>query len=193
MTITYKKYALLLALVLFGFACSTKNDVEAFKDADYSLKSIDEVRVNGINLLDKKGAEDFSFGEAATLFNAFSSNDLNAKSTLALNVDLGEGNEDRTMTVTQLKWQLLVDNQQAVSGIVQEPVQLKNGLNTITVTTPLKLVEENGNPDLNSLLRLTTLLNSDKEKRPPITLQIKPTIQTSVGPFELPAFINIKQ
>jgi len=189
----YKNGVLLLALLLLGFACKTKNDVAAFKEAEYSLQSIDEVRVNGINMLDKKGAQDFSLGEASTLFSAFSANTLQAKSTLGLNVDLGEGNENRTMTVTQLKWQLLVDNQQAVSGVVQELVELKDGLNVITVSTPLKLAEENGGADLNNLLRLAALLNSEKEKRPDITLQIKPTIQTSVGPFELPAFINIKK
>jgi len=189
----YKNGTLLLALLLLGFACKTKEDIAAFKEAEYSLQSIDEVRVNGINMLDKKGAQDFSLGEATALLSAFSDNSLLAKSTLGLNVNLGEGNEDRTMTVTQLKWQLLVDKQQAVSGIVQEPVELKNGLNIITVNTPLKFAEENGGADLNNLLRLAALLNSEKEKRPDVILQIKPTIQTSVGPVELPAFINIKK
>lgn len=189
----YKNGALLLALLLLSFACRTKDDIAAFKEAEYNLESIDEVRVKGIDMLDKKGAQDFSFGEAAALFTAFSDNSLEAKSTLGLNVDLGEGNEDRTMTVTQLKWQLLVDNRQAVSGVVQEPVELKNGLNIITVNTPLKFAEANGGADLNNLLRLAALLNSEKEKRPDVILQIKPTIQTSVGSLELPAFINIKK
>ncbi|MBF9254167.1 hypothetical protein I2I11_12755 [Pontibacter sp. 172403-2] len=193
MTQKIRNGALLLALLLLGFACKTKNDIDAFKEAEYSLESIDEVRVNGINMLDKKGAQDFSMADATALFMAFSDNSLQAKSTLGLNVNLGEGNEDRTMTVTQLKWQLLVDEQEAVSGIVQEPVELKNGLNTITVNTPLKFAEVNGGADLNNLLRLTTLLNSEKEKRPDVILQIKPTIQTSVGPVELPSFINIKK
>lgn len=185
-------YTLLLALLVLSFACKTKSDVEAFKEAEYSLKSVDRIEVNGINLLEKKNPQDFSFSEAAKLFSAFSKNDLNATSTLGLNVTLGEGQEDRTMTVTKLKWQLLVDDQQALSGLVSEPVELKNGLNTITVRSPLKLTEQNGSPDLNSLLQLATLLNQDKTARPKVILQIKPTILTSIGPFELPSFINIK-
>lgn len=188
-----KNAVLLVALVLLSVACSTKKDVSAFKEATYSLASIDQVHVNGIDMLNKKGAEDFSFSEAAALFTAFSGNSLQANSTLALNVDLGEGNAARTMTVTQLKWQLLVNDQQSVSGIVQEPVELKNGLNVISVSSPLKFPEENGGASLNNLLRLAALLNSDKETRPAVTLQIKPTIQTSVGPVELPAYINIKK
>ncbi|GAA4438219.1 hypothetical protein GCM10023188_33320 [Pontibacter saemangeumensis] len=184
-------YTLVLALLLVSFACKTRSDVEAFKEADYKLQSVDRVEVNGVNFL-KKGVQDFSFNDAARLFSAFSDNSLKAVSTIGLNVALGEGHEERTMTVTQLKWQLLVDNEQAVSGLVTEPVELKNGLNIITVSSPLKLTEVNGSPDLNSLLQLASLLNQDKSNRPSITLQIKPTILTSVGPFEVPAFINIK-
>ncbi|RDV16229.1 hypothetical protein DXT99_06045 [Pontibacter diazotrophicus] len=189
----YGNYALVLALLVFSFACKTKNDVEAFKEAEYSLQSVDRVEVNGVNLLQKKSPQDFSFSEAAKLFSAFSDNNLNATSTLGLNVALGEGQEDRTMTVTQLKWQLLVDDQQAMSGLVSEPVELRNGLNTVTLRSPLKLTEENGHPNLNNLLQLATLLNQDKTARPKVTLQIKPTIQTSLGPIELPSYINIKE
>jgi hypothetical protein len=188
----FGNYALVLALVVLSFACKTKSDVEAFSKAEYSLKSVDRVEVNGVDLLKKKNPQDFSFNDAARLFSAFSDNNLNATSTLGLNVVLGEGQEDRTMTVTQLKWQLLVDDRQAVSGLVNEPVELKNGLNTITLSSPLKLAEENGSPSLNNLLQLATLLNKDNANRPRVTLQIKPTILTSVGPFEVPSFINIK-
>ncbi|WP_439883398.1 hypothetical protein ACSX1A_09515 [Pontibacter sp. MBLB2868] len=185
-------YFLLLLLLMTGFACKTKDDLEAFKEAEYSLKQIDQIKVNGIDLLNKKRAEDFSFSDAAVLFSAFSENKLNATSTLGLNVELGEGNEDRTMTVTQMKWQLLLDEEKALSGIVNEPVELKQGLNLLTLSSPLAFSEENGGASLKKLLKLATVLNKEGDK-PHVTLQIKPTIQTSVGPFELPAFISIKK
>lgn len=187
-------YTLLLMLLVLGFACKTKNDVEAFKEAEYSLESIKQIELNGIDLLKKKRPQDFSFNDAATLYTAFSDNALNAVSTIGLKVDLPEGSQSRTMTVTQLKWQLLVDDQHTLTGLVSEPVELKNGLNTITIASPLTFASGEGSsqPDLNKLLRLATLLNKDSADRPKVTLQIKPTIQTSVGPFELPAFIKIK-
>ncbi|WP_299820431.1 hypothetical protein [uncultured Pontibacter sp.] len=191
MTIKLRNYLLVLVLLVAGAACKTKDDFDAFKAAEYSLKGIDEVRVNGINLLEKKRAEDFSFSEAAVLFSAFSENKLNATTTLNLNVELGEDNKDRTMTVTQLKWQMLVNNEKALSGVIQEAIQLKNGLNTIKVSSPLAVAQESGGTSLNSLLRMATLLNQEKGKAQ-VQLQIKPTIETSVGPVELPAFINIK-
>ncbi|MCP2044764.1 hypothetical protein [Pontibacter sp. HSC-36F09] len=187
-------FALLLGIAFFAFSCGTKSDIDAFKEAKYSLSGINEVKLNGVNVLNKKRPEDFSFSEAALLLSAFSDNNLSAYSSLGLNVELDEGSQDRSMTVTKLKWQLLLDGKQTLSGIVDEPVELRHGLNTINVRTPIKLAEENGGSGLNNLLRLVAML-SEKEggSRPDILLQIKPTIQTSVGPIELPAFIDVKK
>lgn len=186
-------FALLLGIALFAFSCGTKSDVDAFKEAKYSLSGINEVKLNGVNLLNKKRPEDFSFSEAALLLPAFSDNNLSAFSNLGLNVELDEGSQDRSMTVTKLKWQLLLDGKQTLSGIVDEPVELRHGLNTINVRTPIQIAEENGKPSLNNLLRLVTMFSeSGGSTKPDVMLQIKPTIQTSVGPVELPAFINVK-
>ncbi|MBF8962891.1 hypothetical protein I0P70_06520 [Pontibacter sp. FD36] len=186
-------FALLLGIAFFAFSCGTKSDVDAFKEAKYSLSGINEVKLNGVNVLNKKRPEDFSLGEAALLFTAFSDNNLSAYSSLGLNVELDEANQERSMTVTKLKWQLLLDGKQTLSGIVDEPVELRHGLNTINVRTPIRIAEENGRPGYNNLLRLVTMLTkTDGTSRPDLVLQIKPTIQTSVGPVEVPSFINVR-
>jgi hypothetical protein len=110
-------------------------------------------------------------------------------------VELDENSKARSMTVTKLKWQLLLDGKQTLSGLVDEPVELHHGLNTINVRTPISITEENGKPGYSNLLRLVTMLTKSEEgaPRPDIVLQIKPTIQTSVGPVEVPGFINVKK
>lgn len=193
---TYRRFgiawfAALLLLPLFILGCSTKSDVDAFKEAKYDLAGIDAVNLNGVSLLNKSDISDFSFSEAAQLFSAVSKNNLAATSTLGLQVTLPEGSKDRTMTVQQLKWQLLVDGKQAVSGLVNEPVELKDGLNTITVSSLVKLAEDKGRVDINQLLQLASLLNQHGGDKPAVSLQIKPTIQTSIGPLELPAYITV--
>ena len=183
--------ALGLLLPLFMLSCSTKSDVDAFKEADYSLVGIEALKLNGVSLLNKADINDFSFSDATLLFSAISQNKLAATSTLGLRITLPEGSKDRTMTVQQLKWQLLVDGQQAVSGLVSQPVELKEGVNTITVSSPVKLTGNEGSVDINQLLQLAMLLNQKGENKPAVSLQIKPTIQTSIGPFELPAYISV--
>ncbi|MCC9166802.1 hypothetical protein [Pontibacter harenae] len=181
----------LLLLAIVSTACSTKNDLEAFKEAEYKLAGIDEISLNGINLLDKKPSQ-FSFGDAATLYTAVAENKLTAQSRLGLNVELPEGEADRTMKVNRLKWQLLVDGVHTLSGVVDEPVELHHGFNNLAVKTPVLFEQNNGKTDLSQVMRLVAvLLEKDKSKRPDVKLQIKPTIQTSVGPFEMPAFISV--
>lgn len=185
------KLALWALMPLFILSCSTKSDVEAFKEAKYDLAGIDAVNLNGVSLLNKSDVNDFSFSEAAKLFSAVSKNNLAATSTLGLQVTLPDGSKDRTMTVQQLKWQLMVDGKQAATGLVDKPVELKDGLNTITVSSLVKLAEDQGRVDMNQLLQLASLLNQNGAERPAISLQIKPTILTSIGPFELPGYITV--
>ncbi|TXK52421.1 hypothetical protein FVR03_01510 [Pontibacter qinzhouensis] len=190
---TFKQALLFFGLLLLVVACGTKKDVDAFREAKYNLVGVNEIHLNGIDLLNKKKPEDFSFSDAAILFSAVSENKLAASSKLALDVKLPEGSQERSMTVTQLKWQLLVNGTNTAQGIVSEPVELHEGLNTISVSSPVILASENGSPSITHLMRLATLFSkADAADKPKITLQIKPTIQTSVGPFEVPAFINIK-
>jgi hypothetical protein len=188
---TYHSLLLLVVFPIIILGCSTKSDIDAFKEADYDLAGVNAVNLNGVNLLNKTDVSDFSFSEAAKLFSAISKNDLAATSTLGLRVTLPDGSKDRTMTVQQLKWQLLVDGKQAVSGLVNQPVELKDGLNTITVSSIVKLAENQGRVDFDQLMQLAALLNEKGENKPAISLQIKPTIQTSIGPFEIPAYISV--
>lgn len=85
----------------------------------------------------------------------------------------------------------MVDGKQAATGLVDKPVELKDGLNTITVSSLVKLAEDQGRVDMNQLLQLASLLNQNGAERPAISLQIKPTILTSIGPFELPGYITV--
>ncbi len=186
----YFKFLWLL-MPVFILGCSTKSDVEAFKEAKYDLAGVESVQVNGVSLLNKSDISDFSFSDASRLYSAVSKNDLSATSTLGLQITLPEGSKERTMLVNQLKWQLLVDGQQAVSGLVDQPVELKEGLNTITVSSLVKLAENQGRVDIDQLLQLASLLNQNATNKPPVSLQIKPTIQTSVGAFEMPGYITV--
>ncbi|WP_187261529.1 hypothetical protein [Pontibacter beigongshangensis] len=190
---TVFQFFVFAGLVFLVFSCNSKKDVDAFREAKYNLVGINEVQLNGIDLLSKKRPEDFSFSDAAILFSAVSENKLAATSKLDLDVKLPEGSQERSMTVTQLKWQLLVNGTNTVQGMVSEPVELHNGLNTISISSPVTLTAENGNTSITQLMRLATLFSqADAANKPKITLQIKPTIQTSVGPLELPSYINIK-
>jgi hypothetical protein len=107
-------------------------------------------------------------------------------------VEMQDGSE-REITVTQLKWQLLVDDRETLSGVVEEPVKLQAGLNMIPIRTPVVVTETEGQRNFQGLMQLVTMLSKEGVDRSNIVLQIKPTVQTSVGNVESPRFIPLNR
>ena len=184
------KWAWIMAAFFLASACKNISDIKAFTEAKYTLQDITSINVNSINLSDKNRLDRFSFSEMATLYNAFNKNELLADAVLALNVEL-QNPGSREVTVTQLKWQLLVDDKETLSGLVDEPVQLREGLNTIPVRTPLMVTKIDGQRNFEGLMQLVNVLSSKGADRSNVVLQIKPTVQTSVGNVESPNFITV--
>jgi hypothetical protein len=150
------------------------------------------VRVNSINVSNKSRLEQFRMNEIATLLSAYNNNSLQADALVGLNVELQDGS-DRQITVTQLKWQLLVDDRETLSGVVEEPVTLQAGLNLIPIKTPVVVTETEGQRNFQGLMQLVTMLSKEGVDRSNILLQIKPTVQTSVGKVESPRFIPLNR
>jgi hypothetical protein len=183
-------WIILFAVVGMITGCKNINDIKAFSEAKYSMRDISDIRVNGVNVSNKSRIDQFRMSEMATLLSAYNRNNLQADALLGLNVELADGS-NREITISQLKWQLLVDNKETLSGVMEEPVKLQAGLNTIPVHTPVMVTETNGQRNFEGLMQLVTLFSQEKEERPNIILQIKPTVQTSMGNVESPNFIQV--
>jgi hypothetical protein len=172
--------------------CKNITDIKAFTEARYTLRDISDVRVNAINVSNKNRLDQFRMNEIATLLSAYNNNSLQADALVGLNVELQDGSE-REITVTQLKWQLLVDDRETLSGVVEEPVKLQAGLNMIPIRTPVVVTETDGQRNFQGLMQLVTMLSKEGVDRNNIVLQIKPTVQTSVGNVEAPRFIPLNR
>jgi hypothetical protein len=186
-------YCFIVCLAILGISCKQASDLKAFTEASYSLQQVQDVQVNGVDLMDKKDPNDFTTKEGDSLLTAISDKTLRAGATLYLNVQMEKPEEIRSMTVTQLKWQLLVDGREALKGTVAEPVVLHNGVNTLPVHTSVLLAEVEGIPNYEGLSRIMTLLGKREDLRRNLTLQIKPTVQTPVGEVELPEYITVAE
>jgi hypothetical protein len=186
------KWIWLVAVVWVAAGCKNISDIKAFTEARYTLRDISEVRVNSINVSNKSRLDQFRMNEIATLLSAYNTNSLLADAVVGLNVEMVDGST-REITVTQLKWQLLVDDRETLSGVVEEPVKLQAGLNLIPIKTPVLVTETDGQRNFEGLMQLVTLLSREGVDRSNIVLQIKPTVQTSVGNVESPRFIPLNR
>ncbi|WP_347158918.1 hypothetical protein [Pontibacter chitinilyticus] len=182
-------YAILLALLVFG--CKQASDLKAFTEARYSLQQVQDVKLNGIDVMQKRNSNDFTTRQGDSLLASLSDNTLKASTTLYLHVQLPDTGEARSMTITKLQWQLLVDNSETLQGTIQQPMQLHEGLNKLPVNTNVLLAEPMGIRNYEGLSKLMTLLAKKQDLRRNLTLRIKPTVATPVGEVEVPQFITV--
>ena len=184
-------YNTLLAVVVLLAGCKQVSDLKAFTDAKYSLQEVQDLQLNGVDVMKKRGPNDFTTSEGDSLLASISDNTLRASTTLYLQVQMQEPEEVRQMTITEMKWQLLVDGEETLQGVVQEPMYLHDGLNELPIQTSVMMAETEGMRNYEGLSKLMTLLSQKKDLRQNLTFQIKPTVQTPVGKVELPRYITV--
>jgi hypothetical protein len=174
-------------------SCKKAQDLKAFTEADYALKAVENVKLNDLDVTERKSLYDFKPEEGDSLMQAFNSNKLRLSGILKLQVQMKEPEEMRSMQLDRLKWQLLVDGEKTLEGLVSEPMLLKNGLNTLQVNSSVTLSEIEGFPNYEGLSRLTTLLSHNSDLQKHITFRIKPTVDTPLGAVELPNYITVSK
>ncbi|WP_234986390.1 hypothetical protein [Pontibacter lucknowensis] len=185
--------ALLLMLAMVIYSCKQAQDIKAFTEAKYSLQSVRDIKLNGIDVEQRiQERRGFSHEERDSLLATVTSNSLEFSSTLALHVTLQEHSEEaRHLTITRMKWLLEVDGEEALTGVIEETMELQEGLNLLPIATPVGLVSDGDLPNYTGLSRLITLLGQRTDIREHVTLKIKPTIKTPVGNVESPAYITV--
>ncbi len=180
----------LLALALLP-GCKEASDLMAFSDAKYSLEGVHNLRLNGVDVMQKQGPNDFTTAEGDSLLASISNNTLRANLTLAVLVKLQEPLENPEMTLSGMKWQLLVDQKETLEGMINDSIVLREGLNELPIETVVKMSEVEGMRNYEGLSKLMTILSQRKSLRERLTFQIKPTVLTSLGDIELPEYIPL--
>ncbi|WP_242920074.1 hypothetical protein [Pontibacter liquoris] len=184
-------YIALMLLLAGSFGCKQATDLKAFTEATYSLQQVSDVKLNGIDVMQKRSPSDFTTRQGDSLLASISDNTLKASTTLYLHVQLPDTNQAGSMTITQLRWQLLVDGKETLTGLVEDPIQLHEGLNTLPLHTNVVMAEQEGVRNYEGLSKLMTLLAKKQDLRRNLILQIKPTIATPVGEVEVPRYITV--
>ena len=187
--------ALSLALLLAALSCKQAQDIKAFTEARYSLQSVKGIKLNGIDVEERiQQRRGFTHEEGDSLLASVTSNSLELSATLALHVALEEQSEEtRNLTITRLKWLLEMEGEDALTGTIEETMVLHEGLNRLSIATPVGLATDGNIPNYTGLSRLITLLGQRVDIRQHLTLKIKPTVKTPVGNIESPAFITVSK
>ncbi len=197
------KYLLIIALI--GFVaitgCNTlkqiQNSITNLKRCEFKLKNVDNFRVNGIRLSNKKSIKDFSITDGLKLTNAFAKKSFPAEFILnveAKNPNDGTGGtKQSSATLTSFDWTLYIDDVPTVSGNIANPITIPGTgqASIIPLAIGLDLYEFFGKQGYDRMLNLALALGGANSSPAKITLDARPTISTPIGPISYPGRIKI--
>ncbi|MFT5144081.1 MAG: hypothetical protein ACI80V_002532 [Rhodothermales bacterium] len=179
---------ILAVLVLPG--CKTLQQFSALKSVDFSLNSVNNVVLAGLNLDRVRSYQDLNLLDAAKLAAAFSRKDL----PLSFTVNLAATNPaDNPVSARMvgMDWSLLLDDRETISGTFNDPMDLPPGVEVgIPITVQLNLIQffDQSAGDLFELVQAIAGQNGSPKR---IAIKARPTINTPIGPIRYPNAITV--
>ena len=178
------------SLSLYG--CTTLQELAALRLVDFSLDRVDQVRIAGVRIDDRRSFSDLSAAEAAQLIAAVAARDVPLDPVVHVRAENPPDNRVSARLV-DLDWTLFLEDRETVAGKLAGAYLLPPGEPVdVPIAAQLDLVEFFGGSarDLFELaLGFAGLGGATKEVR----LEALPTVQTSLGPIRYPSRIVIRR
>lgn len=183
---------LVVCLLIIGLAsCRFLREVTNLRDVDFSIESVTESRLAGIDLSEIRSYEDLRPQHVARITAALARNDL----PLNFNLHVAARNPDENAVAARLvtmDWTLLLQDRETVSGTFDDTVVIPPG-ETRQISIPIELdllrfFQENAR----DLLQLALAVSGQGGEPMQITLQATPVVQTRLGDIQYSEPIIIK-
>jgi hypothetical protein len=176
-------FVLTISLTLI-FGCTTTIELtRKVLSPQFKIQSLNNFKIAGINLTDKKSVYELTNNEQSKLSEAIAARKLPSSFTLnilAKNPNDGSGGTKKMFaTLTGFNWRLLINEKETVRGALKEEIEIES--DTII---PLKI-----NLDLNKYFSelsdysMTSFVFSIKNNLGEIGLKVKPVMETELGPL----------
>jgi hypothetical protein len=188
------KRTLAFLFVLFAFAsCSVVKQIQqvtSFAKCEFKLNDVQDVRLAGISIQNKKGSADMNFSDGVRLAAALTSGGPLAL-TFNLNVEAHNPN-GQTAGLNRLEWILLIDDIEMVNGINEAPVSIpSNGSVVIPLSMNIDLRKALSGKSGQAMMNFGFNLAGANGEPSRIKLKAKPTILVGKYPVSYPGYITI--
>lgn len=187
------KWRRLCAAVLLMVACTscaTLQQFAALRNVAFSLDGVQDGRLAGVRL-DRIGSyEDLSALEIGRLAIAVARKDLPLEFRLNVRAENPSGNAT-SATLARLSWSLLLDDQETISGVLDDAYTLRPGEPVvIPLHMSLDLIDfVDGSAE--SLVNIAAAIAGFDADPTRLALRAIPTIDTPLGPMSYPSGITV--
>ncbi len=193
-----KKIILLSVLLVFSnISCSVYETFVNISRLKFKLGNVNNFKLSGISLADKRKLEDFTPFEALKISSDFASGKLPVSFVLnveAKNPNDGTGGYKKTnATIQSFPWRLFLDDKETISGNIDSPVTVPGTGEAITIPFSMSLdlydfFEQRG---YNSIINLALNIGGYSESSSKIALFVQPTVATALGNIKYPEEIKV--
>ena len=182
----------LMCLIAGLVGCATLREIAALRTVAFSLDRVDNVRIAGVRVDDKRSYSDLSAVETARIAAAIVTKRVPLDLVVHVRAENPRDNQVSARLV-DLDWTLFLENRETVSGKLAGTHLLPPGEPVdVPIGAQLDLLEffnGSGRDLVDLALGIAGQGGSPKEVR----LEALPTIQTSLGPIRYPGRIVIRR
>lgn len=167
------------------------SQVATLTKCEFRLKSVDQMRLAGVNIQQIDQLSDLNFMDAAKITAAATSGNLPLNFTL--NVEAKNPNS-ATAGLSRLDWILLIDDIQMVSGVNEQNVQIaaNGGTSVIPLTIGINLKEALKGKSADAIANFGLNLAGAGNKPTRITLKAKPSIMVNGRSIAYPGYLTVE-
>jgi hypothetical protein len=180
---------IILSLGVAGCAAikNVQQSLTNLKNCQFKLESVDNFKVSGVSLSDKKKIDDFTIMEGARLTSTFAKGRLPVSFNLNVGVknpNDGSGNTKSTdARLTNMDWELYIDNVETIRGSFDKEVIIPGTGREVSIplNMQLDLINFFENRSYENLVNLALNIGGYGGSPSRLTLYIRPVISTPFG------------
>lgn len=187
---TMKKIYFTIAVLFLLSACTVIRELVTFSKCEFRLKSVQEVKIAGINLNNKTSLKDFNFSDLASITQAV----IRGSVPMNFYVDVEAKNPNsQNASIDKIEWIALVDDKEIVNGSLDQRiiVPANNGVTTIPLKFSIDLIKISNSSTAKSLAELALSVMNIGNHNSRLTIKIKPSITVGSFMIDYPGYISV--
>jgi len=159
---------------------------------EFRLESVNNFKLAGVDIQNKKSLSDLNILDAAKVTNAFLTNSLPAGFTLNMQV---KNPNAGTAGISNISWILFIDNTQITEGAVNKRIQVapNGGMSTIPLEISFDMLKVFSGKTKDALLNLAFNLAGQGNQPSNIMVKAKPSVYIGNQRVDYPGYLNIKK
>lgn len=190
-------FTVLFSIAFLNLGCSGVMDaIVNIQRLQFKLDKVTGMKVSGVPFSNLSSISNIGFVDAANILANFTQGKLPIEFTLnvlAKNPNDGEGGTKQTSAVIEnLAWRLFIDNNETINGNVGNISVPGVGQSTnIPIGMSFDLLKFFKDAGYDNLLNLALALGGKSGSSSRITLKVKPTVSTILGPITYPGEFDV--